>query len=112
MNLYRYKHAITVVPSPNTENAQDRYFGETEIWADQKDFEILVPHQDFVKLFRLARTLYDIEQYSAEDVETLVDAYAKKLGYSLSSSDLWHGILKWVERFDDFGDEDIEDWLN
>ena len=114
MKLYRYKYAISVIPSWNTEEATDKYNAEIDsnIAMNKSDFEVLICHEDFVKLFRLARTLSNIDQYDCNDIEALVDAYAKKLGYSLTPSELWHGILKWVERFSDTDDEDIEDWLN
>ena len=113
MNLYQYKYAISAVPAENAQGAADRYYEETDgNGADEKDFVILVPHEDFIKIYRLARTLNAIDQYTAENVQALVEAYAKQLGYNLSQSDLWHGVLKWAERFTDMDDEDIEDWLN
>lgn len=113
MNLYQYKYAITAVPAENAAGAADRYQEETDgNSVNEKDFVVLVPHEDFIKIFRLARTLYAIDQYTAENVQALVEAYTKQLGYELSESDLWHGILKWAERFTDMDDEDIEDWIN
>lgn len=113
MNLYKYKYAITAVPAKDNQEAAKRYYTETDgNLADSNDFVVLIPHEDFIKIFRLARTLNSIDQYTAEDVQTLVEAYAKQLGYNLSQSDLWHGILKWSERFMEVSDEEIEDWLN
>jgi len=113
MNLYQYKYAISVVPAENAKEAADRYYNETDgDLAYSNDFVVLIPHEDFIKIFRLARTLNSIDQYTAENVQALVEAYAKQLGYNLSQSDLWHGILKWSERFMDVDDEEIEEWLN
>lgn len=114
MNLYQYKYAISVVPAEDPKGAVREYMLEADSnsWANPQDFTVLVPHEDFIKMFRLSRTLYSIDQYTAENVEALVEAYAKQLGYQLSPSDLWHGILKWAERFMDVDDEEIEEWLN
>jgi hypothetical protein len=113
MNLYQYKYAISAVPAENAQEAANRYYEETDgNEADEKDFVVLIPHEDFIKIFRLARTLNSIDQYTAENVRALVEAYAKQLGYQLSPSDLWCGILKWAERFSDVDDEDIEEWMN
>lgn len=114
MNLYQYKYVISVVPAEDSKGAVERYVQETD-WnscANPQDFTVLIPHEDFIKIFRLARTLNSIDQYTAEIVEALVEAYAKQLGYQLSPYDLWHGILKWAERFMDVDDEEIEEWLN
>lgn len=113
MKLYQYKYAVRVVPGRNPEEANEHFMTEREVKGfDDADFELLVPHVDFVKLFRLARTLYEFDYYTPEDISALVSTYATKLGYTLSDSDIWHGIMKWVERFSDADDEDIEDWLN
>lgn len=114
MNLYQYKYVISVVPAEDSKGAVERYEQETDSnsCANPQDFTVLVPHEDFIKIFRLARTLNSIDQYTAENVEALVEAYAKQLGYQLSPHDLWHGILKWAERFMDVDDEEIEEWLN
>lgn len=113
MNLYQYKYAISAVPAKDAEEAAERYYNEIdEDVPDEKDFVVLIPHEDFIKIFRLARTLNSIDQYTVENVQALVEAYAKQLGYNLSQSDLWHGILKWAERFMDVDDEEIEEWLN
>lgn len=114
MNLYEYRHAVNVVPAESCEDAADRYDTELEIAKDvcKEDFNVLIPHEDYIKAFRLARTLYARTQYNVDDVEVLVDAYVRKLGYSLSPSDLWHGILKWAERLTEMADEDIDLWIN
>ena len=114
MNLYQYKYVISVVPAEDSEGAMERYQAETDFnsCTNPQDFTVLVPHEDFIKIFRLSRTLYSIDQYTVENVQALVEAYAKQLGYQLSPSDLWHGILKWAERLADTEDEEIEDWLN
>lgn len=114
MNLYQYKYVISVIPAEDSKGAMERYQEETDSnsCTNPQDFTVLVPHEDFIKMFRLSRTLYSIDQYTAENVQALVEAYAKQLGYQLSPSDLWHGILKWAERFMDVDDEEIEEWLN
>lgn len=113
MILYEYKYAIGVVPGRNPEEAKEHYRSDTEFKGyENTDFRVKVPHQDFVKLFRLARTLVEYDQYTPEDVTSLISTYAKNLGYTLSDSDIWHGIVKWAERFIDIDDEEIEDWLN
>ena len=111
MKLYASKYAVRVAPGRNPEEANEHFMAEQEVTGFE-DFELLISHADFVKLFRLARTLYEFDYYTSEDISALVRTYANKLGYTLSDSDIWHGIMKWAERFSDADDEDIEDWLN
>ena len=78
----------------------------------EKDFEVIIEHEDFVRIFRFARMLSTTDQYNWSDVETLTASYVEHLGYQLSKEELREGILVWVERFDDVDDEEIEDWIN
>ena len=111
MKLYKHNCNISVVPGKDTDQALDRY-NMNEDNTTSEDFEVLIPHEDFVKIFRLARLLNTLDQYNFADIEVIVGAYTKHLGYDLDNKELWDGILVWAERFDDIDDEDIEEWLN
>lgn len=114
MKLYRYTHKTSVVPATNCEGAMERYDINMQAVSpiEAKDFEVIIEHEDFIKIFRLARLLTSIDQYDATDVQTLTSAYVNHLGYNLTEDELWDGILVWAERFDDVDDEEIEDWIN
>lgn len=111
MKLYKHNCNISVAPGRDAEQALDRY-QMNEDNTTSEDFEVLIPHEDFVKIFRLARLLNTLDQYDATAIEVIVGAYTKHLGYDLTDKELWDGILVWAERLDDSDDEDIEDWLN
>lgn len=111
MKLYKHNYNISVVPAGDKVQALDRY-QMNEDNTTSEDFEVLIPHEDFVKIFRLARLLNTLDQYNCNDIEAIVGAYTKHLGYELSDKELWDGILVWAERLDDADDEDIEEWLN
>lgn len=114
MRLYRNNNVVSVVPGTDPNHALDYYemIAEGQRTPSPEDLEVIIPHEDFIKIFRLARMLNSIDQYTYENVETITLTYAKQLGYDLSSTDLWNGILVWVERFEDANDEDIECWIN
>lgn len=114
MKLYRYTQKTSVVPATDCESAAERYDMTVRALApiDEKDFEVIIEHEDFVRIFRFARMLSTADQYNWSDVETLTASYVEHLGYQLSKEELWEGILVWVERFDDVDDEEIEDWIN
>ena len=110
MKLYKHINNISVVPGRNEAQAIDAY-NMNEENTSTDDFEVIIPHEDFIKIFRLARKLNTLlNDYSA--MENIVASYTRYLGYDLDSKELWDGILVWVERFDEIDDEDIEDWLN
>ena len=113
MRLFKYKPAITVIPGSDNRNAAEHFDMEMDcrIPSQEKDFEVVVPHEDFIKLFRLARLLGDIEHFTSDQIGAIVETYAKQLGYNLTTDEIFHGIIHWSERFADMDDEDIENWL-
>lgn len=114
MKLYKYSKVITVVPAETPKSAIERYDMATECHEElcEQDFEVVIDHVDFIKIFRLARMLDSIEQYDCKDIEVIVHAYVKRLGYELTVQELHDGILNWVERLSDLDDEEVEEWIN
>lgn len=113
MKLYRYKKPITVVPGSDVQNAIDHFAMMTEIQQPpcEDDLEIIIPHKDFVKIFKFARDLYQFDKLNSDQVEIAVGVYAQSLGYTLTETEIINGITQWAERFYDSYDEDIENWL-
>ncbi len=111
MNLYRL-NPIPVVVAEDLERAVDRYEAQMEDEDIQEsNFTLIVPSSDYSNIFKLALTLTRDEQYNYKEVEELVNAYAKKLGYELTEQELWRGVLLWAERLSEFQDDEIEEWL-
>ena len=112
MNLYRYNKVINVIPGRDANDAAFHYEEATDInGSEAKDFELVVPHEDFIRLFRLARTLVDNDQYTSDNISSILLGYALSLGYNLTLEEVIEGIVVWAERFIDMDDEDIEDWI-
>ena len=112
MNLYQIKLA-SVFPGENEKEAHGRFYDEQELYSIQEsDFSIVIPKDDYAKIFKFARSLYEVATVTEVKVNELVNAYVKKLGYELSEDEVWEGVLKWVERFCDYDEEEVENWLN
>ena len=113
MKLYRYKKPITVVPGSDAQNAIDHFTMMTEIQQPPREdeLEIIIPHADFVKIFKFARDLYTFNKLTTEQIEITVGVYVESLGYKLTEQELINGIIQWAERFYDCDDEDIENWI-
>lgn len=111
MNLYQIK-LTSAFPGHTEKEALERFQDEFETnCAQEDDFSVIIPKDDYAKIFKLARTLYTIADECDINVSETVSIYVKKLGYELSNDDLFDGVLKWVERFCDFDEDEIDDWL-
>ena len=112
MNLYKYE-GTTVAPGENVQEAMTRFQEEVDnIVLSENDFRLILPSDAYMKVFRLGRMLYEVDQFNSEEVEAIVLAYTKKLGYDLTKEELWDGVLKWVERTLEYDDEELDKWMN
>lgn len=112
MNLYQIKLA-SAFPAETEQEALRRFNDEQELYSIQEsDFSIVIPKDDYAKIFKFARTLYEVATIAEVNVSEVVSAYVKKLGYELSDDDISEGVLKWVERMADFDEDEVENWLN
>jgi len=114
MKLFKVEIAI-LAPAQDAEGAKNRFidqYDSTESIVESLTVHEIVPHEDFIKLFRLGRILDKIDQFSTFETISLVTEYAKLLGYILTVDEVSEGIIAWCERLEDIPDEELEDWLN
>ena len=80
----------------------------------EEDVEVkeVVSEEHTMKLFILAKTMYDTEKFEWHEVEAAVCALAKELGYYVNDAEIANCVLTWVERLDDnFSLSDLEEWV-
>lgn len=116
MELYR-ANIHRSVPARDAVEAREKieegvlYGSNPGITMKPDSVELIIPHEDFVRIFRLCRTLMADEAYESDAVTALTQAYAHYLGYRISEQETWDGFVCYAERFADDDDEDIEGWL-
>ena len=111
MNLYK-ANLTTVFPGNAESEALYRFQDETEPSNIQEsDFTVIIPKDDYEKIFKFALKLYEVNTVTEINVCELTSAYMKKLGYELLDDDIYEGILKWVERVCDLDEDEIDEWL-
>ena len=116
MELYRAK-VCRSVPARDIAEAKEKieegvlYGSNPGVAMKPEEVELVIPHEDFVRIFRLCRTLMADEAYDSDAVAALTQAYAHYLGYHISEQETWDGFVCYAERFSDDADEDIEEWL-
>lgn len=72
---------------------------------------LVVSEEHTMKLFLLAKTMYDTEKFNYPEVEAAVSALARQLGYFTNSAEITSCITTWVERFDEMPIDELTNWL-
>lgn len=76
------------------------------------DLEEFMPHEDFIKVFRLARLLEPVKDLF-DDVKVQVGiAYCSHLGYEMTDKEYTSAIKVWSERFEDVDDDELDGWVD
>lgn len=75
------------------------------------DVKLIVKEDHTMRLFLLAKTMYDMDKFEYNEVETVVGALAREMGYFNNYAEVTDCVLTWVERFDDMTTVDLEEWI-
>ena len=75
------------------------------------DINCLVPADDTMKLFILAKTMEESNRFEFSEIYSVVSALAIQLGYKEHEKEITNCILKWIERLDEMNIVDLEEWI-
>lgn len=112
MVLWKYNNAITVTPGRDSEEAVENYeimSGGAKI--SESRLEILVPPEDYERIFLIAYTLAKTPGITPDQLQALTQTYADQIGYSLTNTEIYFGFTRWVYRFIETAEEDTSSWL-
>lgn len=78
---------------------------------DEVEVNIVCSEEDTMKLFILAKIMYDTDKFNATEIERAVSTLATTLGYK-TSLEIAECVVRWVERMtDDMTLAEIEEWI-
>ena len=113
--IYKITLKDNLVPANSKQDALDMFNmdpGYAEFKEEDVNIEVLAKEEHAVKLFYLAKTMYDTEKFDCQEVEAAVRALATSFGYFSTAQEITDCILIWVERIaDDMTEEEFQEWL-
>lgn len=113
LKLYRINLKSSLVPATDPENAYySHLYLQNALSPDNFNISEEVPAEETFKLLNTARMLLLSDKFSSDEVAVMVEALSSKMGYFLSLADIRDLIALWIERFDDWDDDEFMDWLN
>lgn len=71
----------------------------------------VVDEADTMKLFILAKTMYDTEKFELNQIRVAVRALAGQMGYYLQAEQITECVLSWTEKFDECTLSELEEWI-
>lgn len=112
--IYEIKLKNRLFPALSEEDAMEMQInGECRASLSDEDIQVslLVKEEHTMKLFLLAKTIYETEKFELSEVETAVRALAIQFGYYNIAAEVTDCIITWVERFDEMTPSDLEEWI-
>lgn len=112
-NIYAIKLKNSFIPAASAEDALDQYntLADTELTPSEASVEIVVKEEHVMKMFILAKTMFDAEKFEYDEMQAAISALALKFGYYSAHEDITDCVLTWVERFADITPADLEEWV-
>lgn len=112
--IYGIKLKEHLFPARSEEDALDmQNNGDCSGGLGKDDIDVfpLVSEEHTVKLFMVAKTMYDMEKFLATEVAAAVCAVAETLGYSNDAKDIADTVTLWAERLDYMSPGEFQEWL-
>lgn len=76
------------------------------------EVSLVVKEEHTMKLFVLAKSMYDSEKFEYLEVKSAVSAVAIKMGYYTTYEEVAECVISWVERVaEDMTLSELEEWL-
>lgn len=113
--FYQIKLKECFFPALSSEDALDMYNNGAcngGLHKDEVEIGVAVNAEHTMKLFLLAKTMYDSEKFDANEVEAAVRAVACQMGYPFTCEQIAESVVLWVERVcDDMTAAEMEEWM-
>ena len=85
---------------------------EEALQEHEVEVNLLVKEEHAMQLFLLAKTMYDMEKFNCKEIETVVSALAREMGYFSIAEDIADCVTLWIERVaEDMTLLEVEEWM-
>ena len=83
-----------------------------DIQDEEVNVNIVVQEEHTMRLFRLAKLLMDMEEYTAPEIDAIICALARQLGYEDTCKEVADCVIHWVEKVaEDMTLSEMEEWV-
>lgn len=112
--IYEIKLKEPYFPAKNvTEAVSMLKAKDTDLFFDGPGIEVteVVSEQDTMKLFVLAKTMYDTDRFDLNQVRVAVRALAGQMGHYVIAEKITECVLEWAEKFEEMSLSELEEWI-
>lgn len=86
--------------------------GSCHLQDEEVEVKLIVSAEHTMQMFLLAKTMYDMEKFTASEVEAVIRALAITLGYISNHQEITECVTRWVERLaEDMTLHELEEWI-
>lgn len=112
--IYEIKLKERYFPALCAEDAMEMQLNDECRGLRDEDVEVtmVIKEEHTIKLFLLAKTMYDTEKFEYNEIEAAICALAREMGYYGKEAEVTNCVTTWVERIaEDMTPGELEEWL-
>lgn len=113
-SIYKIQLKEDLFPAVSAAEALEIQNNGNSFGVLQEDEVVVTPivgEESTIKLFMLAKTMYDMEKYTYQEIKSTLTALACQMGYWKDSEQIAETVTTWVERFDELPADEFQEWL-
>lgn len=109
--IYEIKLKERYFPALCAEDAMEMQINPS-LKDEDVEITMVVKEEHTMKLFLLAKTMYETEKFEYTEIEAALCALAQKMGYKGIEAEVVDCVTTWVERIaEDMSPGEFEEWL-
>lgn len=106
------EHYFPALSSADAVDMRNNGACEENLSEGEVEVSLLVKEEHTMQLFLLAKTMYDMEKFTCEEVEAVISALAREMGYFSIAEDIADCVTQWIERVaEDMTLHELEEWM-
>lgn len=111
--IYEIKLKDRLFPATSEEDALEMYnTNNEELTEEAVEVGVAVKEEHVMKLFILAKAMYDTDKFDYKEIQAAVGAVARNLGYYSTYEDVAQCVNTWIERIgEDMDVSDVAEWV-
>jgi hypothetical protein len=113
--IYEIKLKDNLFPALSAAEAvemRNNCIGSCHLQDEEVEVKLIVSADHTMQMFLLAKTMYDMEKFTAPEIDAVIRALALQMGYINNHKEVADCVIKWVERAaEDMTLHELEEWI-
>lgn len=109
--IYGVKLIEHYIPALNEQEALEMNESLNNDSSNDSNIRVIVQEEDTMRLFILAKSLYDLDKFEINEIVKVVQCIAESLGYKETCNEIAGCVVHWIENLENMTMQELQEWI-